>query len=95
MIFVPNGFSRQVIEDHGLEYEDLVCIEELSELIKVITKSNRYGMERQHGNIVEEIADVYICLKHLQVSRDLDDGEIQHEINRKIDRYLNGGDEPT
>lgn len=85
MIFVDETFSREVLEDNGQTYEEDVAIEELSELVKAIVKQRRYGNNTL--GIMEEMADVYICLKHLQTIYRIDDVELQKEIKYNMDRY--------
>jgi hypothetical protein len=83
---IPLYFSNQVIEDNGLAYEELICLEELSELQKEITKHLRGKGNIQ--NIISEIADVYICLSHLQTGLFISDREINEAIMMKTERYF-------
>lgn len=87
MIKTSEEFSRRVLSENGWN-EDLVVIEELSELIKAITKSKRYGDDMYRLSLIEELGDCYICLLHLQVSRGITDEEINDAINKKMDRYV-------
>lgn len=88
MIFVDEKFSREVLGDNGQIYEEDVAIEELSELTKAIVKQRRFG--NNTSSIVEEMADVYICLKHLQIIYRIDDNELQKQIDYKMERYNSG-----
>lgn len=86
MIEVPGYLTQAVITDNGLSHEELICLEELSELQKELTKQLR-----NKGNmrdLVEEIADVYICLKTIQTGMFISDREINEVIVEKTDRYL-------
>lgn len=86
MIEVPGYLTQAVLADNGLSHEELICLEELSELQKEITKHLRgKGNTR---DIVEEMADVYICLKTLQAGMYISDREINEAITEKTDRYL-------
>ena len=93
MIFVPSSFSLATLAEHGQGYQDLVVIEELSELIKSITKDDRFG--NNGANIIEELGDVYVCLKYLAISRGISEEDIQAAIYEKIERYMKKGDTPT
>lgn len=86
MIEVPGYLTQAVLADNGLSHEELICLEELSELQKEITKHLR-GKVNMH-NLVEEMADVYICLKSLQSGLFISDREINEAITEKTDRYL-------
>lgn len=71
----------------GVEKILLVCMEEPSELIKAITKAERYpGQTTKIDNIAEEIADVLICIEYLKMIYDIDQEEIESWINKKIKR---------
>jgi len=86
MIEVPGYLTQAVLADNGLSHEELICLEELSELQKELTKQLR-----NKGNmrdLVEEMADVYICLKTIQTGMYISDREINEAIVEKADRYL-------
>ena len=83
---IPLYFSNQVLEDNGLGYEELILLEELSELQKEVTKHLRGKGDLR--NIVSEMADVYICLSHLQTGMFISDREINEAIMNKVERYF-------
>ena len=86
MIEVPGYLTQAVLSDNGINHEELICLEELSELQKELTKQLR-----NKGNmrdLVEEMADVYICLKTIQTGMFISDREINEVIVEKTDRYL-------
>ena len=77
----------RAIEHYGVEKQLLVCIEELSELIKAITKAERYPNDDiKKDDIAEEMADVYICIEYLKMIYNIDQEEIESWINKKIKR---------
>ena len=86
MIEVPGYLTQAVLSDNGLSHEELICLEELSELQKEITKHLR-GKGNMR-DLVEEMADVYNCLKTLQTGMFISDREINEAITEKSDRYL-------
>ena len=61
-----------------------ICIEELSELTKALCKHNRGKTDI--ANIKEEIADVYIMLKQMQMLFEIESVEIDEIIEYKINR---------
>lgn len=69
---------RDALHTFGQEKEELVLIEELSELIAASNKlSNLDKPYDEHcadyTNFVEEIGDVLICMEYLNIGRELDD----------------------
>lgn len=100
-----NGFSDEEIEEmmlydglkniigrYGVDKQEDVAIEELSELIKAILK-----LRRAHNtdnwdlcleNIFTEIADVQIMLWQLMIIHNFNKESIMTEIHRKISRTL-------
>ena len=65
-----------------------VCIEEMSELTKHLTKIMR-GKEsmRNNAGCIEEMADVQICLNTLQLYLDLSESDFNYAIDVKLERY--------
>ena len=71
-----------------------VCIEEMSELTKHLTKIMR-GKEsmRNNAGCIEEMADVLmyynvqICLNTLQLYLDLSESDFNYAIDVKLERY--------
>lgn len=85
--------QNKAIEVYGVEKQILVCIEELSELIKAITKVERYIedtdlVEKEHmiENVVEEIADVKIIIEYLKIIYGIEESEIEEWVENKIQR---------
>lgn len=75
------------LEMHGVEYQLLVCFEELSELTKAITKSERYpGDISRVGDVAEELADVSICIETIKMIYGISDENLKEEVGRKINR---------
>ena len=83
---VPRWFGQICLLDNGRENEQVVLIEELSELIKEITKDIRDKGSKER--VAEELGDVYICMKTCQMLFDIEDDDIQNSVNQKIGRYL-------
>lgn len=74
------------IEKYGEINQLEVAIEELSELIKEITKFLRNDTDAESvEHITEEMADVYIILEQLRVLFKNDE-EIERKMRMKIDR---------
>lgn len=74
--FLKNGMIQEVI-----------WIEELGELQHEITKSLRGMLNKEH--LIEELADVLICLEQLKIQYNISDSQLQEWIDYKYNRNLN------
>lgn len=72
------------IKEYGRITQSVICMEECSELIQAVSKQIR-GIGSKE-NLVEEMADVTICLEMLKDIYDIDDTEIGQQIQHKQDR---------
>lgn len=88
-----NGYkkmNKQIIKDaikfHGADEQTTVCMEECAELIQAISKEKRGKHDKQH--LIEEIADVYICLEMLMEIYNISSKEIESMIERKQQREI-------
>lgn len=71
--FLKNGMIQEVI-----------WVEELGELQHEITKSLRGMLSKTH--LVEEFADVLICLEQLKIKYNISDSQLQEWIDYKYER---------
>ena len=62
----------------------IIVMEELSELQKEVSKELRG--KGQYHDILQELADVYICIEYIQEICDISDDELAKAINVKLDR---------
>ena len=76
---------QKAINWYGADKQMLIAIEELSELQKAIVKWFRKPTEETKSNISEEMADVYVMLKQLEIMHK-NDTEVQKNIDYKIKR---------
>lgn len=74
------------IKHYGKEIQSTVCMEECAELIQAISKMKR-GIDAK-DNLVEEIADVLICIEMLKQIYNISDCSIENWIKRKQERIL-------
>lgn len=75
---------RAVIDRKGHKYQTVVAIEELSELQKELTKMIRG--KGDHDHLVEEMADVIICLTQIEQMYNLRKDELNAMYDAKIQR---------
>ena len=85
--------QTQIIEHYGFTNQFGIHMEECAELIQAISKLNRnnYNMSKYfdvRNNVVEEIADVIVCIDQLQSILGISDNEIEEIVNRKISRQM-------
>lgn len=76
---------KKAIDTNGWELQEIVAIEECSELIQAISHKHR---GRDH-NIAEEIADVEIMLEQLKIINDCH-SKVDEIRRSKIERLFNG-----
>ena len=85
---------KGIIAKNGVTYQMCVCIEELAELTKELTKELRGKGSNMH--ICEEIADVEICLAQLKLIEPKAQLQINVFKRFKVERlqklYLEGGE---
>ena len=84
MIINNNGVIRQVIDQNGHKMQSVIAIEEMSELTKELSKMIRN--KGNHNHLVEELADVMICLMQVREMYNIKDNELQNMINYKLER---------
>lgn len=79
-----NQIYRKAIALHGKQFQTVVAMEELSELIKELSKDIR-GQSKRNA-IIEEIADVLIMIDQIKLIKDITDDDIENEILFKVTR---------
>lgn len=82
-----NETSKQLIDKittiQGKEHTVLHCVEELSELQKVLLKNINRG-KNNRDEILDEMVDVYILLEAIKKFYDFSDDEIWNYLDNKI-----------
>lgn len=86
--------NDETMDRYGIERQSLVAMEELSELQKAISKLVRNPEEKTkplefkglRHNLIEEMADVIICMDQLKEFYGIDHLDIQHVIDSKQTR---------
>ena len=86
---------RQLILEHGSIKTMTIAMEECAELIQAISKYQRAAsdsdfpeMKRVRENVIEEIADVFICINMICQICGIGDIEVLIEIAIKMGRNL-------
>lgn len=85
---------NETLERYGIERQSLVAMEELSEMQKAISKLVRNPEEKTkplefkglRNNLIEEMADVLICMDQLIEYYQIERPEIQELIQAKQER---------
>lgn len=86
--------NNETMDRYGIQNQSLVAMEELSELQKAVSKLVRYPEERTkpfdfkglRNNLIEEMADVLICMDQLIEYYQIERSEIQEFIQAKQER---------
>ena len=77
---------KRSIKYDGNTKKKIIAIEEMAELQKELTKELRGESPFDFYGMLEEISDVYICLKALQLIFDISDADISDGIDIKLNR---------
>ena len=85
---------EQLIDKNGRDTELTTCMEECAELIQAISKCIRYDASDQYAgtfkankdNLIEEMADVMICIQILQSAYSIEDKDLNNMLQIKEDR---------
>ena len=78
-------FVKYIMDKNGKNYQFTIAMEEMSELIKELSKNIRG--ENNRNEIAEEAAHVLMCLKEIFCFFDIDELEIQQILHQKIEKY--------
>ena len=94
MVEIDARVNQETMDRYGIQNQSLVAMEELSELQKAVSKLVRYPEERTkpfdfkglRNNLIEEMADVLICMDQLIEYYQIQGIEIQDTIQAKQKR---------
>lgn len=94
MVEIDARVNQETMDRYGIQNQSLVAMEELSELQKAVSKLVRYPEERTkpfdfkglRNNLIEEMADVLICMDQLIEYYQIERPEIQEFIQAKQER---------
>lgn len=94
MVEIDARINQETMDRYGIQNQSLVAMEELSEMQKAISKLVRNPKERTkplefkglRHNLIEEMADVLICMDQLINFYKIDRSEIQDTIRAKQER---------
>lgn len=82
---------QKLIKKNGIRYQSGIAQEECAELIQAISKCLRSKEAipiKERMNLIEEMADVMICLQQLQYMYYIDDEELYAIKQKKENRLL-------
>lgn len=89
MNVIDEKIIDEALNKYGVEKQLLVCMEEPAELIQAISKAERYPNDEKYiDRLIEEIADVLICIEYLKRIYDIDQREIEKWESKKLKRVL-------
>lgn len=74
-----NTFHK-CIDTYGKQVQVDMAVEEMSELTKALMKERRTNVDDARGAIIDEIADVRIMMRQLELIYDCEE-----EVDRRID----------
>lgn len=80
---------EKALNKYGAKNELMICGEECAELIQAISKIQR-ATEEEHSkkrdDLIQEIADVLICVEYLKMIEEIQPLEVDFAIEQKIAR---------
>lgn len=79
-----NSIEQRVIEKFGKEKQTVIAMEEMAELTKELSKNLRGADNRQQ--ILEEVADVEICLSEIRLMHNIQLNELAAMMDKKLKR---------
>ena len=86
MIIIDSNVAEKSIEHYGADLQTVVCMEECAELIQAVSEMKR-GKDNRN-NLIEEVADVMICIEILKQVYGISDNEIQNYVCQKQNRSI-------
>lgn len=94
---IKGGFSmdrleiEKLVKKNGIKNQSMIAMEECAELIQAISKCYRNKElipTEVRENLIEEMADVMICLQQLQYMYYIDDEELYAMKQKKENRLI-------
>lgn len=82
---------EKLVKKNGMRFQSMIAQEECAELIQAISKclrSKDFPVEYERENLIEEMADVMICLEQLKVIFHINEEELKCWIETKENRLL-------
>lgn len=80
---------EHIVSSRGAEIMSVIAMEEPAELIQSVSKVLRYGCDGTYrDSLAEEMADVRIILGELSIMYGIGDEEIEHIMERKLQREM-------
>lgn len=88
--------QSEIVKHYGIRSQLGIAQEECAELIQAISKVQRHTVEYEDSvdfvndrrNVIEEMADVMVCMNQLQYIFLVSDEELSKNIDRKIARQI-------
>lgn len=82
---------EKLVKKNGIKHQSMIAMEECAELQQVISKCYRNKElipTEVRENLIEEMADVMICLQQLQYMYYIDDEELYAMKQKKENRLI-------
>ena len=85
---LPNERLAMFNKACAIDPHDTVVVEELSELIKAVSKINRCHNNKHLKSLMEEIADVRIVIERIMCKYNIKEDDIDKLVVFKINRFI-------
>lgn len=86
--------QKAILSRYGPDVQSMVCMEECAELAQAVSKMRRdagkgqEAVDERYCNLVEEMADVLICMEQLRLMYSISEQELQDMIDAKAKRNM-------
>ena len=82
----------KIVDMYGSNHQRYKASEELSELMTLVLQDANMNGKVPLNRIIEEIADVYVVLKQLEIIYQIDSRDIEPMIEYKLNRTILKGE---
>lgn len=79
---------RKIIEQYGQYHQEVQAVQELSELILLLTARPEQRIGAYRSRIIDEVADSKIMINQIMLMHDISEAEVNSRIRYKIERQM-------
>lgn len=80
--------AKKILTHYGQQKQEVQAVQELTELILLLTARPNQRYDDYKKRVAEEIADSLVMIEQIRIANDIDDNDINAVIVQKISRQL-------
>ena len=88
MIMRNHDVMLDILRHYGANKQELQAVQELSELIVLLTKRPDQRGEEYRENLIDEIADATIMIEQVKMAHGIDNKDVSARISYKLYRQM-------